>query len=145
MTHSNWKQSCATALTVIALSVALFACGGGSSSSSYGETNSQPERINFAGAGNLGIFDPSLARDPASNRLWMSYSSVETSNFYPPAQYWAVSIRLAFSDDNGASWQDAGVSLAARDDAPRPQPEVQLGVLRVSCRPCWRIWSLLLS
>ena len=116
MKHSNWLQSRGTALALIGLCAALLACGGGSSSSSNEETTSQPERINFAGAGNLGIFDPSLARDPASNRLWMSYSSVETSNFYPPAQYWAVSIRLAFSDDNGGSWQDAGVELATRDE-----------------------------
>ena len=116
MKRSNWKQSCGTAVVVIGLCAALLACGGGSSSSSSSneETSSQPERINLAGAGNLGIFDPSLARDPASRRLWMSYSSVETSAFYAPAQYWAVSIRLAFSDDNGDSWQDAGVELATR-------------------------------
>jgi hypothetical protein len=116
MKHSSWHQSCGKVLLVIALCVGPGACSGGSSSStpSNPETAPQPERISIAGAGDLGIFDPSLARDPASNRLWMSYSSVETSNFYPPEQYWGVSIRLAFSDDNGSSWQDAGVELATR-------------------------------
>jgi hypothetical protein len=118
MNQPNWQQSCRATLVVVTLCSWLFACGGGSSSSSTAVTDPlsspQPERITLAGAGDIGIFDPSLARDPVTNRLWMSYSSVETSSFYPPAQYWAVSIRLAFSDDNGASWQDAGVQLAAR-------------------------------
>jgi hypothetical protein len=40
----------------------------------------------------------------------MSYSSVNSSAFYLSSVYWAVSIRLAFSDDNGASWQDPGAT-----------------------------------
>lgn len=84
----------------------LSACGGGSSSFVSVTT---PERITITGAGDLGIFDPSLTRDPGTNRLWMSYSSVETSSYYDPSVYWAVSIRLASSDDNGVSWQDVGV------------------------------------
>lgn len=46
----------------------------------------------------------------------MSYSSVDTSMFYLSSLYWAVSIRLAFSDDNGGSWQDAGVAVAPREE-----------------------------
>lgn len=68
--------------------------------------------MTFPGAGDLGIFDPSISRDPVTNRLWMSYSSVDTSIYYVSSLYWAVSIRLAFSDDNGVSWQDAGVAAA---------------------------------
>ena len=104
----------------------LTACGSGSSSSSDTVSDqtasAQPERITIAGAGDLGIFDPALSRDPVTNRLWMSYSSVETSTFYPPTLYWAVSIRLAFSEDNGVSWQDSGVVLA-------PRVETKLGPL----------------
>lgn len=44
----------------------------------------------------------------------MSYSSVETSAFYVSSVYWAVSVRLAFSDDNGSKWQDAGIIVAPR-------------------------------
>ncbi len=84
-----------------------------------------PERVIFSGAGDLGIFDPSVTRDPATSRLWMSYSSVDTSSYYPASLYWAVSIRLAFSDDNGISWQDAGVVVA-------PKVEILLGPLTES-------------
>lgn len=89
----------------------LSACGGGGSGSGFGVAPT-PERVTFAGAGDLGIFDPSVTRDPGTGRLWMSYSSVDTSIYYLPTIYWAVSVRLAFSDDNGVSWQDAGVVAA---------------------------------
>ena len=115
-------------VSALAMCAWLAACGGSSSSSdsvSDPISDPQPERITFAGAGDLGIFDPALSRDPVTSRLWMSYSSVETSSFYPPTQYWAVSIRLAFSDDNGGNWQDAGVQLAAR-------VETKLGPLPVN-------------
>lgn len=70
--------------------------------------------MTFGGAGDLGIFDPSMTRDPGTGRLWMSYSSVDTSIYYVSSLYWAVSIRLAYSDDNGISWQDAGVVVAPK-------------------------------
>jgi hypothetical protein len=73
--------------------------------------NPQPERITFTGGCELGIFDPSIARDPETGRLWMSYSAVDESQFYVPSIYWGVSIRLAYSDDNGSTWQYAGVAV----------------------------------
>ncbi|HHJ17284.1 MAG TPA: exo-alpha-sialidase [Gammaproteobacteria bacterium] len=94
----------------------LAACGGGGGSSAVVSPAPVPERVTFSGAGDLGIFDPSLARDPGTGRLWMSYSSVETSIYYASSLYWAVSIRLAFSDDNGVNWQDAGVVVAPRTE-----------------------------
>ncbi|GMR14854.1 MAG: hypothetical protein BMS9Abin30_0464 [Gammaproteobacteria bacterium] len=75
-----------------------------------------PERVTFSGAGDLGIFDPSVARDLGTGRMWMSYSSVDTSIYYVSSLYWAVSVRLAYSDDNGISWQDAGVLVAPKDE-----------------------------
>ena len=41
-----------------------------------------PERITFSGTGTLGIFDPSITRDPATGRLWMSFSSIDNSSYY---------------------------------------------------------------
>ena len=86
----------------------LSACGTDGSS----PAPTPPERMTFSGAGNLGIFDPSVSRDPGTGRFWMSYSSVNTSPNYASTLYWAVSIRLAYSDDNGISWQDAGVAVS---------------------------------
>lgn len=94
----------------------LVACGGGGGSSSPSVPLS-PEQVTFSGAGELGIFDPSVTFDPATGNLWMSYSTVETSTFYASTLYWAVSVRLAFSTDNGASWQDAGVVVAPKVEA----------------------------
>ena len=82
----------------------LGACAGSSSSGS----TPTPVRVTFSGAGDLGIFDPSVARHP-DGTLWMSYSSVQESPPYPRSVYWAVSIRLASSRDNGVTWQDEGL------------------------------------
>ena len=108
-------------LTILFLLSLLTACGSDDSVAVV----AAPERVTFAGAGDLGIFDPSISRDSATNRLWMSYSSVDTSIYYASSLYWAVSIRLAFSDDNGASWQDAGVVAA-------PKVETLLGPMTVA-------------
>ncbi|MDH3310574.1 MAG: glycoside hydrolase [Gammaproteobacteria bacterium] len=102
-----------TLLACLFMLFILGACGGGGGSSSP-VVALTPERFTFSGAGDLGIFDPSLARDPGTGRLWMSYSSVDTSIYYLPSLYWAVSVRLAYSDDNGVSWQDAGVLVAPK-------------------------------
>ncbi len=100
----------------------LTACGGGDSSSADAPS---PVRITFSGAGSLGVFDPSVSRDHGTGRLWMSYSSVDTSIYYVSSLYWAVSIRLAYSDDNGVSWQDAGVVVS-------PKVETLLGPMTES-------------
>lgn len=96
------------AVAFIASLFILSSCNGGGGSSLF-KGSPLPARIMFSGAGNLGIFDPSVASDPVSGDLWMSYSSVETSAYYPASTYWAVSIRLASSSDGGVTWQDQGV------------------------------------
>jgi hypothetical protein len=78
----------------------LIGCGGGSPAA----TSPTPERITFAGVGAHGIFDPSLARDPASGRIWMSYSAVDPSVLWPTQNVNVVATRLAYSDDNGKTW-----------------------------------------
>jgi hypothetical protein len=101
----------------------LASCGGG-------ERSSPPVRVEVGGsAGSLGIFDPSLARDPATGRLWMSYSAVEPVSGDPPGSPWGVGLRLAWSDDRGTSWHDAGVWLSRFEeplvavDLPTTSPE----------------------
>jgi len=114
---------------IIVVSVLLLAsCGGGSGNSL------SPERITFPGGGELGIFDPSIARDPVNGRVWMSYSSVDSSVFYSTDIYWSVSVRLAWSDDNGGTWQDAGVvaapffeTLVGPMTVTTPQPSIDAG------------------
>ncbi len=99
-----------TLIASLFLLLSLVACGSSDSPS----VAPAREQLTITGApGDLGIFDPSVTRDPATGYLWMSYSSVNTSPNYSPLVYWAVSIRLAYSDDNGVSWQDAGVIAPA--------------------------------
>ena len=94
-------------LCAIGAVLVLIGCGGGSSAA----TSPSPERITFAGVGANGIFDPSLARDPASGRIWMSYSAVDPSVLWPTQNVTAVSTRLAYSDNNGKTWTDSGAVI----------------------------------
>ncbi len=97
-----------TLLASLSLLLSLSACGGGGSDTPPPGTPA-PEQLTITGSpGDLGMFDPSVTRDPGSGRMWMSYSSVNTSPNYASTVYWGVSIRLAYSDDNGVTWQDAG-------------------------------------
>jgi len=106
-----------------AVSAVLFlASCGGSSPLTIGPT---PERITFAGVGANGIFDPSVARDPANGRLWMSYSAVDPSPMWP-ANVTVVATHLAYSDDDGKSWAVSGGGELINDYAdvtlPLPPP-----------------------
>jgi len=105
----------------LVLLLGLTSCGGGGSTPASPVTPTPvvppvPERIDFSSTGNLGFFDPSITSEPNSNRLWMSYSAVDSSSYYDAALYWGVSIRLAFSDDNGVSWQDAGIVVGPNSE-----------------------------
>lgn len=97
---------------ILVLSLMLLVAG-------CGNSTPQPERIVFSG-GEQGNFDPSIAKDPGSSRIWMSYSAVNDSIYYPANIYWAVSIRLAYSDNNGQTWQDAGLVSAATEPIVGP-------------------------
>jgi hypothetical protein len=79
-----------------------------------------PFRIQFPGVGAHGIFDPSLAKDPVSSRVWMSYSAVDPSVLWPTENPRVVSTRLAFSDDQGASWSDSGGIVNPTNDVTLP-------------------------
>jgi polyhydroxybutyrate depolymerase len=77
-----------------------------------------PDRLDFPGAGDDGEFDFSMAKDPAGARVWASYSGVDRV-----AGRVLVSTRLAYSDDRGATWCDAGVVINAwaREASAPPQ------------------------
>jgi hypothetical protein len=78
-----------------------------------------PVEISFAGVGPRGIFDPSLALDPGTGRIWMSYSEVRDSVMWP-GQNTVVQTRLAWSDDAGANWSDAGIQVNLAQDVILP-------------------------
>ncbi len=63
-----------------------------------------------------GYADPSMRKDPASNRIWMSYSwpnihYVSTSN-----HSYSVDIHLSYSDDGGNTWQYQGPLWTTHED-----------------------------
>jgi hypothetical protein len=100
--HFPMKRACLTLL--LAAACLLQACGQGTASIGTPAPATGAQRITFDGVGALGIFDPSVTRDPDTGRLWMSYSEVGIS----ANAAWGVGIRLAWSD-NGRDWIDAGL------------------------------------
>ncbi len=72
-----------------------------------------------------GYGDPSLRRDPASGRLWLSYSYLSVHPW--PSPEFGVGIHLASSDDGGASWRFERV-LARSAGELDPAPPGGLGV-----------------
>lgn len=106
---SNILRLCAFGAVLLLLGCAPSSDGSGSTPAPVPIPTPQPERITFTGMGANGIFDPSIARDPASARLWMSYSAVDPSVMWPTLSVDAVATRLAFSDDNGKTWTDSGM------------------------------------
>src|SRR5687768_8680405 len=53
------------------------------------------QRALLPNIGTRGVFDPSITEDPATGRLWMSYSSFDASTH----SRWGIGVRLAYSDD----------------------------------------------
>ncbi len=72
-----------------------------------------PEKLTFPGMGTgfgtKGVFDPSLTIDPATDRIYMSYSAIDPApTWWGPINYHTVSTRIAYSDNNGGSFTDSG-------------------------------------
>jgi hypothetical protein len=105
------------ALALGGLWLAPGACGG--SGSGAAPTPPSP-RITFAGVGSHGVFDASLAKDPGSTRLWMSYSAVDPSRAWPAQNVDVVTTRLAYSDDAGSTWTDSGALVNGPLDVQLP-------------------------
>jgi hypothetical protein len=78
------------------------------------------DRISFPGVGTHGIFDPSIALDPEDGRIWMSYSAVDGSADWPEQNRDVVSIRLAYSPDQGKTWTDSGTVISNFLDVTLP-------------------------
>jgi hypothetical protein len=81
---------------------------------------SAPQRLDLpiTGAGSWGIFDPGPALDPATARIWMSYSTVDPSAWWTPDTNPAaskISTRIAHSDNAGVDWTDDGIVNEASD------------------------------
>lgn len=74
-----------------------------------------PKKLTVAGLTADGIFDPSIAKDPISGKLWMSYSAVNKSALFPTQNNISPHTRLAFSTDAGDSWTDIGAVNAISD------------------------------
>lgn len=93
---------------------AIFACG------EENESATGTNRITFNGVGTHGIFDPSLAKDPHSSRIWMSYSAVEMSAWPPypgaPDINRRIQTRIAYSDNAGSDWKDCGITINDSDE-----------------------------
>ncbi|MEZ4370691.1 MAG: sialidase family protein [Polyangiaceae bacterium] len=64
-----------------------------------------------------GAFDPSVATDPGSGRVWMAYSTLNGA-----AGAGKVSTWLVHSDDGGATWCGAARINAAEDVAAADRP-----------------------
>ncbi len=100
----------------ILLSFLLIACGASQSIEGPETTNLNEdvlalEEITLNGAGSVGIFDPSVAREDDQSPIYMAYSSVEiptsgTDNF-------AVSTQLAKSTDEGKTWSKVADIVSA--------------------------------
>lgn len=109
---------------LIALVSLLSACGGGNTQTPA-NNNPPVSEVTFSGVGINGIFDPSVAYDPNNQRLWMSYSTVNPSIYFSTYEHLGVSIRLAYSDDEGSSWTDAGINVSEfSDQTVGPLPSV---------------------
>jgi hypothetical protein len=76
-----------------------------------------PEEINLPPSGDNGAYDPSVATDPMTGRVWMSYSRVEGQ-----AGSGYVSTHLAYSDDGGATWNYSGLINQAEEVLPADRP-----------------------
>lgn len=98
----------------------LIACGDTTPKSEVNVYSYDP--LSLEGSGERGAFAPDIARDTETNRLWITYTSLDTSSYYLPAAGSKGSIRLAYSDDNGATWQES-------DSVVQPAFEVLVGPL----------------
>jgi hypothetical protein len=106
--------------TVMILVIAwLIAAGSGEEGVAAAQDVRPPVRIQIAGR--PFIFDPSVAAESPSGRVWMAYS--EASGWPHDPTTIVLSTRMAHSDDGGFTWGDDGaINLGADlpDSGSRP-------------------------
>jgi hypothetical protein len=83
-------------------------------------------QVLLKGIGARGVFDPSVTEDPATNRLWMSYSSFEASTHSQSG----VALRIAYSDD-GEAWHDAGAVQGFAEVVAGPFQATEVGEVEI--------------
>src|SRR5437899_1198386 len=81
-----------------------------------GAANQLGTPVTIPGVAERGIFDPSIAATPLGQRAWMSYSAVNPSRRFPDRNTRVIGTRLAYSDDAGATWNDAGSTVNETKD-----------------------------
>jgi hypothetical protein len=83
-----------------------------------------PTRIQFNGVGEVGVFDASLVQN-GEGRVWMGYSAVESPD--DGSLLNPIHTRIAFSDDQRTSWQDAGLIIneSSLIDLPENSPAIE--------------------
>lgn len=91
-TSIRWRDALIPSIALIAMALSQ----GADADESSGQA------LTVAG-GPRGVFDPSVTEDPATGRLWMSYSSFEASTHSRSG----IELRIAYSED-GERWHDAG-------------------------------------
>jgi hypothetical protein len=67
-----------------------------------------------------GLIDPSLASGGTSSRVWLTYSAMYAA--FQWAGNNAIDTRLAYSDDQGATWTDTGTPINTSLDVTVPLP-----------------------
>jgi hypothetical protein len=123
-----WDRVSILPLLVIALG-GVVSCGGSGTDAVAGPDAPETPAVCTTGSGPFprsldlpnsepnGVFDPNLARDPETGRLWMAYSGVTG-----PAGSGLVSIHLAYSEDDGTTWCHGGVVNQATTVPQEQQP-----------------------
>lgn len=86
--------------------------------------NSFPELIELPPLGDNGAYDPTIAGDPLSGKLWMVFSRVEGLGGVGK-----VSTHLAYSDNNGSSWCYANQINSSEDVAIADLPSEYSGAI----------------
>lgn len=74
--------------------------------------------ISLPGVSASGVFDLFVADTAPGQRAWMSFSAVDPSPRWPEKDTRTITTRLAYSDDQGATWIDLGARINDISEAP---------------------------
>jgi len=110
---------------LLCLAFAAAGCNGGSGDNPDPDPDPQPKRFEILRTDTNGVFDAAPAED-GSGRIWMSHSEVSVSPLTPvtgsAVELDQTSTWLAYSDDDGANWQETGVVINPAEPITLPAP-----------------------